>query len=232
MNKSLLTCAACSFVSYDPAGVGDKSLPQECKEFLTLCQISEIAPGLSSFTLDDELILAFRGTDRLSDLVRDVEICEQPCTEFMRPGVLVHGGFLATYESQRRQARETVMKFRKAEIIITGHSSGGALATLCAYDLAETLPSVSAVTFGSPAVGNAAFVTEFANRVAKSVRVAHILDPVPSLFPLFPHVSELLLVQGKGSWSHWIKRIFRILDFHYHSLYCYIRCLKEMRCLV
>jgi triacylglycerol lipase len=52
-------------------------------------------------------------------------------------------------------------------VVVCGHSLGGALATLCASDLAGYLGAkcaVSSYTFGSPRVGNAVFASEYAAR--------------------------------------------------------------------
>ena len=44
-----------------------------------------------------------------------------------------------------------------------GHSLGGALATLAAYDLAAelSLPHLQCITFGAPRVGNSIFVADY-----------------------------------------------------------------------
>ena len=50
---------------------------------------------------------------------------------------------------------------------LAGHSLGGALATLAAYDLATelALPHVHCVTFGAPRVGNSVFVSDYDRHV-------------------------------------------------------------------
>lgn len=90
-----------------------------------------------------------------------------------------------------------------AEVLITGHSLGGALATLCLLDLHELLlgrvegaaasaataddiitPTVSFAPlyiFGAPRVGNAAFATYSASLGVPIYRVVHNRDPVPHL---------------------------------------------------
>lgn len=72
-----------------------------------------------------------------------------------------------------------------AEILITGHSLGGALATLCFLDLQESLSPKELFAplyiFGSPRVGNSAFATYSASRGVPIFRVVHNRDPVPHL---------------------------------------------------
>ena len=73
------------------------------------------------------------------------------------------------------------------EVIITGHSLGGAIATLAAAEMelvnASSRYNVSRVyTFGSPRVGNAKFATWYNNNtMSESYRVVHNKDIVPHL---------------------------------------------------
>lgn len=48
-------------------------------------------------------------------------------------------------------------------VALAGHSLGGALATLAAYDLAAELglSHVQCITFGAPRVGNSVFVADY-----------------------------------------------------------------------
>ncbi len=50
---------------------------------------------------------------------------------------------------------------------LAGHSLGGALATLAAYDLAAELglSHVQCITFGAPRVGNSVFVADYNRHV-------------------------------------------------------------------
>ena len=72
-----------------------------------------------------------------------------------------------------------------AEIMITGHSLGGALATLCFLDLERTLgvkvSFAPLYIYGAPRVGNAAFAAYSASRGVPIFRVVHNRDPVPHL---------------------------------------------------
>ena len=53
------------------------------------------------------------------------------------------------------------------DVALAGHSLGGALATLAAYDLATELglPHVQCITFGAPRVGNSVFVSDYNRHV-------------------------------------------------------------------
>ena len=91
-----------------------------------------------------------------------------------RADVMVHRGFLSIYKSLRETVRSHVIvakKLRADEIIVTGHSLGGALATLCAYDLSRvvTFAPTVCLSFNAPRAGTVAFARDFNRRLAKHV---------------------------------------------------------------
>ncbi|PON96500.1 Fungal lipase-like domain containing protein [Trema orientale] len=116
----------------------------------------------------------------------------------------VHEGWLSIYTSDnagseyvKTSARvqlhtviqELVNKYKeeKLSVVVTGHSLGGALATLSAFDLVENYVVgrdvlVAAFVFGCPQVGNTAFkerVAEHSN--LKILHVKNVRDMVPRL---------------------------------------------------
>lgn len=98
---------------------------------------------------------------------------------------------------------ETAMEKYKANhsqypprVVTTGHSLGGALATIAAAHIAVTNPQYRAVaadytqrplqtyTFAAPRVGDAALNTYFANTLGYgAVQVKNLQDPVPMFAP-------------------------------------------------
>ena len=83
-------------------------------------------------------------------------------------------------------------------VIFTGHSLGGALATIAATCMSvqfmeHTNLVIECHTFGSPRVGNKSFVDIFNRFVHVSNRYVNDLDPVPMIprFPGFYHVKGL-----------------------------------------
>lgn len=69
-------------------------------------------------------------------------------------------------------------------VVATGHSLGGAVATLAAAYLRAAGTPVDLYTYGSPRVGNDAFANFVSGQAGLETRVTHLDDPVPRLPPL------------------------------------------------
>lgn len=67
------------------------------------------------------------------------------------------------------------------KVVVTGHSLGGAIATLCAQYLSDYIPNVVTYTFGSPRVGDYLFADLFNITISNSYRVVNKDDIVPHL---------------------------------------------------
>ncbi|KAF8172310.1 Alpha/Beta hydrolase protein, partial [Mycena galopus ATCC 62051] len=102
-----------------------------------------------------EIVVSFCGTFSLTDAVADAKILLVP---FTSPGIIelvhVHRGFLDAYKnvgddvvSIVKQQLEQYPNFR---VVVTGHSLGGAIASLAAPSLKAALPDadLKLYTFG------------------------------------------------------------------------------------
>lgn len=72
-------------------------------------------------------------------------------------------------------------------LCLTGHSLGGAVATLLGtrlLDLGMDPQRLKVITFGAPAVGNQAFVNAYADKL-QLVRITNTADPVPGSLQTF-----------------------------------------------
>jgi hypothetical protein len=96
------------------------------------------------------------------------------------PSAQVHSGFWATYLATRQQVLDYIATMPRVPIQIVGHSQGGSVANLCAFELATfygyTIKNV--YTFGSPRTGTYDWTAWFRSRVANSWRVTHARDIV------------------------------------------------------
>ncbi|XP_075523826.1 uncharacterized protein LOC142556286 isoform X1 [Primulina tabacum] len=162
------------------------------------------------------LVIAFRGTEqtRWKDLLTDLMLVpaglnpERIGGDFKQE-VQVHSGFLGAYDSVRtrlisliKQAigyrGDSLEMLPKWHIYVTGHSLGGALATLLALELSSSqlskcgAISVTMYNFGSPRVGNKRFAEIYNEKVKDSWRVVNHRDIIPTVPRLmgYCHVAQ------------------------------------------
>ncbi len=92
-------------------------------------------------------------------------------------------------------------------MVATGHSLGGAVATLAAAYLRAAGNAVDLYTYGSPRVGNDAFANFVSAQAGLEIRVTHLDDPVPRLPPLlfsYRHTSpEYWLYDGGATTTNY-----------------------------
>ncbi|GFZ96910.1 lipase [Paenibacillus marchantiophytorum] len=135
---------------------------------------------------DGQIVIVFRGTHSTSDWISD-SIARQIVFPYAKEGGLSHKGFTDIYESARKQILAALRKLSADKTLyITGHSLGGALAALCAADLATNtkFKSPSVYTFASPRVGNPTFAELFNRRTGPHYRIYNTNDIVPDLPPV------------------------------------------------
>ncbi|PRW34023.1 alpha beta-hydrolase [Chlorella sorokiniana] len=142
------------------------------------------------------IVVAFRGTDSHSiyNWVNNMRTWRTDLA-VNYPGApqraLVHGGFFYSYNSSSLAANVTaavqrlLQRHPQAPVYVSGHSLGGALATLCALDLKlnQGAHDVRLYTYGSPRVGNNVFAEWFESQIKVHWRFTHNRDIVPSVPP-------------------------------------------------
>ena len=134
---------------------------------------------------DRAVILAFRGTSSLRDARTDMK-AQRIKWKYGH----AHAGFLEAWRSIRAPIINALHDYgdNGQQLYVTGHSLGGALATLCAYELelAREFAVANLYTFGSPRVFDRAGA-ENAARVLRncSFRVVHSNDIVARLPRVF-----------------------------------------------
>jgi len=140
------------------------------------------------FVLTSELasILAFRGSDSAEDWVSDF-IAQQVVYRPVRNAGQTHKGFTDIYMSARDEIFSLLEPLDESKpLFITGHSLGGALATLAALDIANNTAFSSPIvyTFGAPRVGDPNFVRAYNYSITSHWRFQNEFDIVPHLPPL------------------------------------------------
>ncbi len=181
-------------------------------------------------------VLAFRGTEPsvLRDWITDAKAAMQDGAALGLPGRL-HRGFAEAFASIQTSLDEAVEHLAQQGVMlhVTGHSLGGALATLAAAYLARRheFPVHSVHTFGSPRVGDSAFVgyfdTEFAGRAYRIVNNEDLVTRVPPRrLPLpghaepvrYEHVGAMVYIDDRGQLQRDIGYWCRFLNFATNAL--------------
>ncbi len=192
----------------------------------------------------DILYIVFRGSDGKADW-KDNLTYEQVNYEMM--DIKLHKGF---YENQyllaKREIVEYVYNKKIRNIIVTGHSLGGALATICAFDLKSYFKDydISCVAIASPRSGDKNYKKEFNKLGINTIVIQYkndmvvkvpprkifnynkikLFGKIPFIIPKMPliinyeHVVEITKI-GKVKWYEKIfKRSGNPLD-HYPKYY-------------
>lgn len=135
-------------------------------------------------------VLAFRGSEEFRDWLTNINAVPVP---WEGPG-LVHSGFRKALNLVWEQI-EGLLTTMTVPLFYTGHSLGGALATVAA----ARKPPRATYTFGGPRCGDAHFAGTFETR--QHYRIVNNRDVVPTLPPppLYRHAGEQHYVSSGGS---------------------------------
>lgn len=180
------------------------------------CPTKLVGSGLASSPLSAEsvvgymlqtssaLVMIFSGTTNACLTEGDLDYHQTPISlHNSREEVLVHRGIYNIYNSVRSALLTMIgSQLRPGlELVISGHSLGGALAQLCALELAYYRPIV--YTFGAPMIFNPIGGALFDVLVPQAYRVCNIADLVPiSPLPIMPngqvfvHAGQSILFQS------------------------------------
>jgi hypothetical protein len=172
---------------------------EEAFHSLGFDRIATVATGCQSgyiVSVDDATVVVFRGTDDLADWFTnlDVHSCSTVHGAF-------HRGFYNAYESLKSQIVDPLTEASPANLWITGHSLGGALAVVCAYDLIDnhTLDVRGVITFGQPMIARntaADYLDELLE--GRYVRFVNGRDIVTRIPPQHTHCGSLVRFKGDG----------------------------------
>jgi hypothetical protein len=156
---------------------------------------------------DGVALIAFRGTqpDSIEDLLTDARAHFGPWPE---AGGRVHAGFAAAARAVLPSVRQWLAVNGPADLILTGHSLGAALATIAASVLEPTL----LVTLGSPRVGDEAFVRSVTCAATRLVNCCDLVTELPPPLGGYTHAGELLYITRAGDCLPTPKRGTRARD--------------------
>lgn len=193
-----------------------------------------------AFISNDKLFICFRGTEptKFSDISADLKAWQLQDSKYKTGKV--HAGFKAALDVIWPIMLNYLEKnISNKEVIVTGHSLGAALATLCANRLSKDfkVTNISLYTFGSPRVGDKRWASNFIVPAYRFVNNNDIVTTVPGDV-LFDHIGNLVYINYYGfiremtSWQRtkdkwrgfWnaIKRFEGVDFFNDHSMKHYL----------
>ncbi len=192
------------------------------------------------FRTEQFMVLAFRGSQEPKDWLtnvtthlRNFTVCRDGVTTMSSYKGRVHTGFFLAWAIIERSVLSQISKWRSqmhAEgktlppLYITGHSLGGALATMAAASLSDNGVTVAGVyTFGQPRVGDRTFARQLDKHInGKVFRFVNNNDIVPHVPPpfsvwnptrLYGHVGLVKYFNARGTIMPNHTMINRLIDF-------------------
>jgi triacylglycerol lipase len=171
-------------------------------------------------------VLAFRGSTEPKNWLADFNFPQKDGPSSFGVAGRVHQGFLGTLAPSFPAIEEALYRMTKREIPVwvTGHSLGGAIATLAATRLAHDGFRLGPLyTFAGPRAGDTVFAEDTRARLGGAVyRFVHGLDIVPRVPPTAPAASvagPLIPTKG-GRWA--AETLVRLMDYgHAGDLYTF-----------
>jgi hypothetical protein len=156
-------------------------------------------------TKNKTIYVTWRGSESKKDFQNDASIDKVP---FINEGEKVHIGFKSCWESvvdDTYNAIDTALENLQGEatdIVVSGHSLGGAIATLYAHSIKTHYPhyNVKSTTIGSPRVGNKVFKENYDNSDIDTLRIVHKNDLVTHVpYIRFHHVNYQVRLDTDGN---------------------------------
>lgn len=195
---------ACRMADYAYAPADRDELAERLRDIMGLTLVDLVVDAATAFrclVCEDPaggIHIAFPGTKDFSDLLADADAI-QVGSDLFHPAERFHDGFLRRYLAVRRGMLDS-LESAPRHVRIYGHSLGGAVTTIAAHDLASLGMDVTAITFGSPRVGNHAFAAAYDASVPDTTRIVHDLDPIPTVPDLgYEHVGGELRLRDDGT---------------------------------
>lgn len=150
------------------------------------------------------IVLAFRGTSSLRNWFENSKLT---MARYIHGSV--HTGFLNCADEQlsryQLKLNKLLAEYPDYTLVVTGHSLGGAIATISAVMIQKSLDvdfrRMHLITYGQPRVGDLEFAAWMNNQPWKVTRVVNANDVVPHVPPAMlgfvHHQTEMYLHHGK-----------------------------------
>ncbi len=180
----------------------------------------------------NQVILVFRGSESNTDWFNNAQFRQKtyPYGDNSSTEVRFHRGFMAAYFAVRDRLHTELRQYPTANLIVAGHSLGGALATIAALDLQYNITQhsqqpLAVYTFGAPRLGNQALVDSFTQRVPNSYRFVYgrdLVTHIPRVWQNYRHVPAAENLPAPFTWKVFTQSLKD------HDINHYITALKAM----
>ncbi|KAF2036442.1 alpha/beta-hydrolase [Setomelanomma holmii] len=167
---------------------------------------TDVTGFVATDTTNNLIVLSFRGSRSVRNWITNVNFPVTLTTICADCGA--HAGFWTSWLEAQSNVLSAISKakaqYPSFRIVATGHSLGGALASIAAGVLRSQGTSVDLYTYGAPKIGLQG-ISEYISATNKGAnyRVTHKADPVPKLPPAllgFRHISpEYYVTSGNGA---------------------------------
>jgi len=228
-----LTCARlCQEIYRDFSGLRFSSYPDVEPIFIESQDngFTDTQAAVLNQLTSDRLYIVFRGSDKSIDWINNFSFRQQiyPYGDG-NSEVKFHRGFMMAYFAVRDRLLKAMEKFEGQRVIVTGHSLGGALATIAALDIQYNLGRENQLafivnTFGAPRVGNKALAESYNRRITNSYRFIYgwdMVTRVPRDWQGFEHVEKAIQLGSLLTWQVVSRR------FSDHAITNYVVALEE-----
>lgn len=133
-------------------------------------------------------IVSFTGTWNIQEWEDDLDYFQVAPSQLnnFQNGQLVHGGWYKVYISVRSAilGYYNMLANANTQLVITGHSLGGSLSALCAFDMSQiNVNNLYHYSYAAPPVGNPTWSNSFDQLVYNSWRIVNSADIIPTLPP-------------------------------------------------
>jgi predicted lipase len=203
---------------------------------------SDLQVGITTSEKNKRITVVFRGSESIVDWIYDFMVCKIKLDN----KIYVHSGFYNQLQRHDnyiniKNVIENILtspEKKDYEIYITGHSLGGALATLFGYLYSkETERQIKIISFASPRVGNIHFKNDFDNQPNlihyRITNHRDIVTATPMIF--YKHVGINIHLTNQGNveiyknyeYNTLMFSLFRCWNVFDHSVDLYYQRIKD-----